>query len=284
MTQAPTPQWLDEQYDNRARVPEHESFFAGWREASALVREKSSRRLDLRYGPGPLQTLDLFPSPLDRAPVLVFLHGGWWRALDKSDHSFLAASFTAAGALVAIPNYDLCPAVTMEQIPLQLVQAIGWVARNAPLYGGDPRRLVVAGHSAGGHLAAMMLCCDWEMAGQPQVRLHAALSISGLFDLEPISRTPFLKKDLRLTPESVRQLSPAGYPAPVSGKLYSFVGEKESDEFRRQNRLLRQAWGERVVPVCEEVAGLNHYNVLHELANPKARVHRLALQLLGLGE
>src|SRR4051794_39008929 len=126
--QPPSPEWLDEQFNNRARVPDHEAVFRSWREASELVRQQASRRLDLRYGPGPRQTLDIFPAVSDGAPVFIFLHGGYWRSFDKSDHAFLAASLVADGALVAIPNYDLCPDVPMEQIPLQLVQALGWLA------------------------------------------------------------------------------------------------------------------------------------------------------------
>jgi arylformamidase len=277
----PTPQWLDQQLNNRALVPEHPRIFERWATASALTRERSSRRLDLRYGDGPRQTLDLFLSPLDRAPVLVFIHGGYWRGFDKADHSFLAASFVAAGAMVVVPNYALCPVVTIDTIALQMVDAVKWTARNAALYGGDPGRIVVAGHSAGGHLAAMLLSCDWKSVGLPRQAVRAAVSVSGLFDLEPVSRAPYVKDDLRLTPESVRRLSPCRFPSP-RGVLQAWVGADESEEFRRQTRLIRQAWGQRAVPVCEEVAGTNHFTVLHELADPGSRMHRSTLQLLGL--
>jgi arylformamidase len=277
----PTPEWLDTQYNNRALVPEHERIFERWREASALTRERSSRRLDLRYGPGPLQTLDLFTSAHDKAPVLLFIHGGYWRAFDKSEQSFLAASFVSDGAMVVMPNYDLCPAVTIETIALQMVQAVGWTVRHAALYGGDPRRIVVMGHSAGAHLAAMLLSCDWRAAGLPAQAVRSALGISGLYDLAPIARTPFLQGDLRLTPASVRKLSPALFPRP-KGRFAAVVGADESDEFGRQTQLIREAWGAKAVPVCEEVAGANHFTVLHELADPASRLHRLALELLEL--
>lgn len=277
----PTPEWLDAQYNNRARVQDHARIFERWAAASALTRERSSRRLDLRYGEHAKQTLDVFLSPQDRAPVLLFIHGGYWRSLDKSDQSFLAASFVADGAMVVIPNYALCPEVTIETIALQLVDAVRWTVRNAALYGGDASRLVVAGHSAGGHLAAMLLSCDWAGVGLPAQAVSAAMAISGLFDLAPVAQTPFLQADLRLTPESVQRLSPVRFPPPA-GPLYTLVGADESEEFRRQNRLLYKAWGESVVPVCEEVAGTNHFTVLHELADPASRMHRLALELLQL--
>ncbi len=276
-----TPAWLDAQYNNRARVPEHEHIFERWRQASALTRERSSRRLDLRYGSSPRQTLDLFLSARDRAPVMLFIHGGYWRAFDKADQSFLAASFVADGAMVVVPNYELCPAVTIDTIALQLVEAVRWIVQNAELYGGDPGRIVLVGHSAGAHLAAMLLCCHWEQVGLPRDAVRAALGLSGLYDLEAVSRTPFLEADLRLDPPSVQRLSPARFPAPAA-TLYAVVGEDESDEFHRQTALVRQAWGERRVPVCEKIRDANHFTILHELADPASRLHRLALELLDL--
>ena len=281
----PDPAWLDVQYNNRARIPEHAAIFERWAQASALAREKSLCHVDVAYGSGPAETLDVFTCAQPNAPVLVFIHGGWWRSLDKRDHSFVAPAFNQAGAMVVLPNYALCPAVTIETITLQMVQALAWVHRNAARYGGDPRRIVVAGHSAGGHLAAMLLSCRWaDVAQDLSAQLvHSALSISGLFDLAPIRRTPFLQTDLRLTPASAKRLSPAGF-APPKGRLYATVGAQESEEFLRQNLLIREAWGARAVPVCEAVQGTNHLNVLHALADPQARLHRLALHLLGLAD
>jgi arylformamidase len=277
------PAWYDAQYNNRARVADYARYLDRWSQASALSRERLSRRLDLRYGDGPNETLDLFPSPAADAPVLVFIHGGYWRALDKSDQSFIAPAFVAAGAMVVLPNYVLCPHGTMETIALQVARAIAWVRRNAVLYGGDPSRIVVAGHSAGGHLAAMMCACDWKRvdAALPERTILGALALSGLFDLEPIRRTPFLQGDLRLTARSVARLSPAGFEDP-GVPLHAWVGGDESEEFLRQNRLIRDRWGARTVVVCDVVPGTNHFSVLHELATPDSRVHRSALELLGL--
>jgi arylformamidase len=277
------PAWLDAQYNNRARIPEHPEIFERWASASALAREKSSHRLDVPYGFGSNETLDIFPCARAGAPVLVFVHGGYWRSLDKRDHSFVAPSFVQDGAMVVVPNYGLCPAVTIEDIAMQTARALAWTYRNAVAYGGDPERIVVVGHSAGGHLATMLLSCHWRaLAGDLPARLvGSALSISGLFDLEPLRHTPFLKGDLRLTPASVRRLSPARFPAP-EGVLYATVGAQESDEFLRQNALIRAAWGPSAVPVCESIAGAHHLNVLHDFADPMGRLHGLTLQLLGL--
>jgi arylformamidase len=278
------PDWLNLQYNNRARIPEHPQIFERWAEASALVRDRRAALLDLTYGNGPNETLDVFPTSQPNAPVLVFIHGGWWRSLDKADHSFIAPAFTDAGAMVVVPNYALCPAVHIETIALQMVRALAWTFRNAALHGGDPRRIVVAGHSAGGHLAAMLMCCDWAAVGAdlPATTVPAALAISGVFDLAPVRHTPFLQADLRLTAASVARLSPVRF-APPAGRLFAAVGADESDEFLHQTALIQQAWGPRCVPVREHIAGANHLTVLHDLAEPRGRLHTLALQLLGLG-
>lgn len=279
----PDARWLDAQYNNRARIPEHPQIFERWREASALSRQKSLCLLDLPYGATAAETLDVFPASRNGSPVLVYIHGGYWRSLDKSDQSFVAPAFVDAGAMVVIPNYGLCPGVTMEQLTLQVVQALAWTWRHAAEHGGDASRIAVAGHSAGGHLAAMMLACEWPRVAQelPADLVKSALSISGLFELEPLRRTPFLAPDLRLTAASARRLSPALMPAP-RGRLLALVGGDETEEFQRQNRLIRTAWGETSVPVCEALPGLNHLTVLHGLADAGARLHRLARGLLGL--
>lgn len=277
------PEWLNAQYDNRARVADHARHLARWPEASALARAHGDCRLDLRYGDGPSETLDLFLPAQSGAPVLVYLHGGYWRALDKSDFSFVAPAFTQAGALVVVPNYALCPAVSVEDITWQMVRALRWVWQEAARHGGDPQRIAVVGHSAGGHLAAMMLSCRWKQVDEslPAQLVGGAMSISGLFDLEPLRHTPFLQGDLRLTPASVGRLSPAFFPRP-KGKLYAVVGAAESEEFLRQNQLIRDVWGPTAVPVCETVPGRNHFDVLESLIDPRGRLHDLALRLLGL--
>ena len=160
------PAWLDAQYNNRTS---HSRASADLRAlAAGLGAQPRACRLSARPAlrrRTPSETLDVFPAHGAASPVLVFIHGGWWRAFDKSDHSFIAPSFVQDGAMVVLPNYALCPAVTIEHIALQMVRALAWTWRNAALYGGDARRIVVAGHSAGGHLATMLLCCDWSSVG-----------------------------------------------------------------------------------------------------------------------
>lgn len=278
------PQWLDAQYNNRARIPDHADIFTRWREASSLTRERSPQaRLHQAYGDGADERLDIFPAAQPGAPVLVFIHGGYWRSLSKDDHSFVAPALVQFGASVVVPEYSLCPKVGIEEIALQMARALAWVYRHAAEWGGDPKRIVVAGHSAGGHLAAMLLCCRWRELGLdlPPNLVHGALSISGLFDLEPLRITPFLKDDLRLTPASVKRLSPAFFPRPKR-PLMAVVGVEESEEFLRQNLLIRHQWGPSAVPVCETLPYCHHLNILNGLADSGSRLHHLALRLLGL--
>lgn len=276
--------WLDSMYNNRALVPDFADYLKRWETASAEVMRTPPRQLDIRYGGGPNEHLDVYPSGRSDAPVLFFIHGGYWRALDKRDHAFIAPAFTAKGACVVVPNYALCPAVTIPDITMQMVKALAWTWRHIAEHGGDPSRIVVAGHSAGGQLAAMMLSCVWPAyeKGLPGDLVKSALAISALHDLEPLMHAPFLQPSIQLTPQHVRQASPARLPAPAQGTLYSVAGGDESAEFHRQNELIRKAWGKQRVPVCELLPGLNHFSVLDGLTQPGHRLNQLADELLGL--
>ncbi|MDB5955215.1 alpha/beta hydrolase [Ramlibacter sp.] len=274
--------WYDRMYNNRELVPQHPEFFERWEKDSAKARAEGPCELDIAYGAGPGETLDVFPAPHAGAPVLVFVHGGYWRALDKRGHSFIAPAFTRHGACVVIPNYALAPAVTVPQITLQMAHALAWTWHHVGRYGGDRRRIIVVGHSAGGQLAAMMLNCLWQQLDPalPRDVVASALAISALHDLDPIMQAPFLQATLQLTPEQVTQASPARLPAPRHGMLYSVAGGEESEEYHRQNRLIQEAWGPRRVPVCETLPGLNHFSIVDALVEPSHRLHQLALDLL----
>jgi arylformamidase len=281
------PAYLDAQLNNRLRVPHFMTHFQRWQADSAVARNLSPCHLSLPYAADGVgssaETLDIFPADgkAKNAPVLVFIHGGYWRSLDKADHSFIAPAFTAAGACVVIPNYPLCPAVTMEQLVLTQVQALAWVYRNIARYGGNPQRISVIGHSAGGHLAAMMLACKWKKAGTdlPAHMVRNALSLSGLHELEPLRHSPYIQGDLQLTENQAKRCSPAYFSAP-QGQLIALCGADESEEFKRQNLAIQQAWGKDCVPICEELPGENHFSVLETLGTPGQRAHVLALGLL----
>ncbi len=197
---AKTSAWFDSMYNNRALVPDHAAHFAQWAQTSADARASLKCTLDIAYGDGPNETLDIFPAKQANAPVVVFIHGGYWRSLDKSDHSFVAPALHEMGACVVVLNYALCPGtpeapVTIPDIAQQMVKALAWTWHHIAQHGGDPKNVTVAGHSAGGHLAAMLLACNWKQVDKsiPAHWIQKALSVSGLYDLTPLRKTPFLQ-------------------------------------------------------------------------------------------
>jgi arylformamidase len=281
---------LDVLYNNRLRVPQFADIVASWQrrsaECRAQARHTGSVRLDVPYTQSevmPNATLDLFQPAASRpGAVLLFIHGGYWRSLDKADHSFVAQPFVEAGFPVAVPNYALCPGtaarpVGIDHIALQMAFAVAWVRRTLR------RPVLVVGHSAGGHLVAQLMTCRWSDVDPrlPKQVLAGGVAISGLFELDSVRRTPYLNQDLRLSEPAVARLSPAWMPAPRhAGPLLALVGGDESPAFLAQNELIRQAWGASAVPVCEALPGLHHFSVLEALAQPGHRLHDLTLQLL----
>jgi arylformamidase len=279
---APDKALLSKQYNNRELVPEHPQFFARWSEASARARGTMRRRLDIPYGDKPGETLDLFPAKGD-GRCMTFIHGGYWRSLDKKDFSFLAPAFVDAGVSLAVVNYDLCPRVSMEEIVRQMLRASRWLWLNAGELGADPDRLYVSGHSAGGHLTAMMMCALWPQFDSrlPKDLWKGGLAISGLYDLRPLLEVDFLQQDLRLDPASALRLSPAFVAPATRAPVMTCVGGDESGEFLRQNALLGERWraafaGDIAMP------GRNHFSVLDGLAEPRNPLFQGALQLMKL--
>lgn len=282
----PDVQWLERMFSNLRRVPDHGDYFARWTAESALARKTLPCQLDVAYGPRERERLDAFPAPpVARgrgAPLVVFIHGGYWKAMDKSQHSFVAPALREAGAAVVLPNYTLCPQASIPEITLQVARAVAWAWRHAAELNADARRLTVIGHSAGGHLAAMMLACAWDVfdARLPPDVVRAAMGVSGLYDLLPLMLTPSLQEALRITPRQVHDASPLRLPPPRRGRLVSVVGGRESGEYLRFNRAIQQAWGPARVPIAKTLPGLNHFSILDALATREHPLNRMVHQLI----
>ena len=258
---------LQAQYDNRAAVPEHPALMAAWKAQAQAARAAHPPTL-VRYGPGEREVMDLFEAGPD-APVALFIHGGYWQALDKDWFSGIAPAMLANGVSLAVASYDLCPAVRLPRIVGQMREATGVLRERTG------KRPVVFGHSAGGHLAACMLS---------EGRASAALAISGLFDLEPVVPTS-INAALGLNRLEARALSPIHWPAPNGGApggtvLDCVVGADETAEFIRQSRDMAVAWGAKGTQTRFEVLpGLNHFTVLSPLTDPDSPMIRRIVEL-----
>ena len=278
---------LDAQYNNRERVPDFlDSLERGVR-ASEAVRARLSCALDLAYGPGPRDRLDIFPASHAGAPVHVFMHGGYWRAMDKEMFSYPAAAFVQAGITFVAMTYPLAPAVGMDQIVASMRAALAWMCRNAAQHGGDPARITVSGHSAGGHLAAMALATDWARwdgggGPVPADLVKAACAISGLYDLEPI-RLSYLNADLHLDAASAHRNSPVHAIPARAGPLVLAVGGLESEEYHRQQSAFAEPWTDAGLAVDTLVLpGLDHFTVLEQLGDPESPLFQAVLvQIFG---
>jgi len=269
------------EYNNRARVPEHAEIFARWVREAAAYRDRmateENAELGLAYGPSARQKVDLFfPDATGHTPLALFIHGGYWRSLDASTFSHVSAGLNSRGVAVAVAGYDLCPDVTIGQIINQIRTACLFLWRR---FG---QRLMVYGHSAGGHLAACMVATDWKKLDPkaPVDLVPAGYSISGLFDLTPLIKTA-MNSDLRLDENEVARISPMYWPVTRGRVFDAVVGGAESSEFLRQSKLIAEGWRQRGVETnYEEIPGANHFTVVDPLSDPNsamtARVAALA--------
>jgi len=276
---------LDEQYNARSAVPAFDAFVQRWQSTSEQAVQALPCTLDVPYGDSPVERLDVFhPVGGGPGPILIFFHGGYWRAGDKSWFRFLAKPFVERGAVFVVPKYGLCPEFEMDALIDQCRCAVAWVFRNAAEYGGDSARLFVSGHSAGGQIAGMMLATDWAATQSlPTNAIKGATGISGLYDLEPI-RLSKVNGPLRLTEESAQRNSPVRQPlSAVPPPSILAFGRLESLEYGRQTAAyadtLRNAGS---APVSLDVEGHHHFSILDAFGNPQHRLGRAVLAQLGL--
>ena len=273
--------FYEREYNARAAIPEHPQIFARWAQRAALARRAQAGLIDLVYGDSGGERLDLFPARGEAAPLLVFIHGGYWRSLDKRDFSWLAPPYVARGVAVALLNYGLAPATPIEEIVRQALRALAWLHRRGDRYGFDPQRIFVCGHSAGAHLTAMAMAAQWPLFDRqlPADLVKGGLAVSGLYDLEPLRHAPFVNTDLQLTPARAARLSPLRLPAATAAPLCLAVGALESSEFRRQTRAMARHWPHQVARELV-LAGCNHLTVCDELGRAGSDLYAAALDLV----
>jgi arylformamidase len=270
--------FVEREYNNRALVPDHPAYFARWERDSHYVRSTLPGRFDLAYGPHARHRIDLYPARDERG-TLVFIHGGYWRSLDKDLFSWLAAPWVAAGVSVAMPRYRLAPEARIDDIVDDTIEAVNWLFDRGPREGVAMQRVVVAGHSAGGHLAAALFAAPAERLRFDPARVVGGVPVSGVFDFEPLLHFGF-NADFRLDRADVQRLNLAGRPRAITAPLVVAAGGAESGEFRRQSRLLAQAWKPQVRSHLE-LPGLHHFNVVDALAERGQALHDATLALFG---
>jgi arylformamidase len=276
---------LDEQYDNQRHVAGARAIIDSYCAVSARARAAFATRLDIPYGPSPRERLDaLLPEGYDAPrPINIFVHGGAWRLLSKTENAFPALGLCPAGAIVVVAGFNLATEVPLAQMVTEVRDLVAWVYRQADQFGGDRNRIFLTAHSSGAHLAAMTGATRWtETHGLPDDIVKGAVLVSGVYDLEPV-RLTYRNTMLKLDPDTARQLSPIAQMPRPGMKVDIVCASNDTAEFRRQSRALAERWRERGV-ICsfQECEGRNHYDLILDLADPSAALVKRCLDQMGL--
>lgn len=282
-----SPEELEANFNPRMAVPDFERHFAGWTEHSAAAKARLSGEYDLRYGEGPLQTYDLHrPAGATSAALVVLVHGGYWRGLDKNTMTFAAEPFVRAGAVVVNLNYDLCPKVSLDVIVRQMQEALSHIAVKAAAWGADAAKLHVIGHSAGAHLAAMMVAAPWPKDLPPQPQVASLGLVSGVYDLEPVLHIS-VNQDIRLDGAMAARNSVMRFPPKqgnhLRGPVLVAVGDDEPPGWQAQSTEFHQACRNAGTSgQMMRIGGANHFNILYPLADPAKPLGAALLRQCGL--
>jgi arylformamidase len=268
--------WYEYQYNPRLSVDNATEIINGWRKRSIQLRSNLSPMTDFKYGSHPRENLDVFRAANARA-TLVFIHGGYWRSHSKLETSFIAQHFLERGISVALINYPLCPDVTLGDIRDSVLRAFAYLWTRV-LNADERQTIVVSGHSAGGHLAALHATEDWQTRGLPADPIKAIVALSGVFDVAPLLRTS-INADLRLTVDTTAELNLLTSMPQTNCRMLLAVGDHEPEEFHAQAQHLAKAWG-TLTSRCESIAGTNHFTIVDNFADPASHLHQEVLSLL----
>jgi arylformamidase len=273
---------LEFQFNPRVSVPEFPELAKARALQARKVRGGAKAWLDVAYGVSAREKLDIYAADKPGGPVLVYIHGGYWRSGSKDDNCNFAPTFTSRGATAVFLEYDLCPQVTVSDIVRQTRSAIAWVYRNIASYGGDPRRIYLAGTSAGGHLTAMALAHDWEKQDLPRDIVKGALALSGVYDLEMVMRIS-VQEQVQMTPEIAKENDPFLHPPLARCPIVIAVGGAEPKGWQRMSEDYFKLCKERgMIAEYLIVSGANHYTLPEQLADATSPLTQAMLKQMGL--
>jgi len=271
---------LDLQYNNRFHVPDFEQYLERWETLSRKVEKKLPNIKDVEYGSLPLETLDIFPAAHSNAKTQIFIHGGYWRTFDKSSFYFIADAFAQYGTTTVLINYPLAPSASMDQIVSSCRKALLFLHKNLRQFNGDPSQLYVTGHSAGGHLATMLIT-EGDQAFDGSI-LQGICAISGLYNLIPIQSSN-INDSLTMSREAALQNSPVQLSPAEKCSVILAVGAEETEEFIAQSEELFSRWRNRVHTIqLFTLGGLNHFSMLDSMAAPDSSLHQQICTLMKL--
>ena len=273
---------LDNQYNNRLHVPDYAIHLNRWELLSRQTEQKLPVIKDIAYGSLQRERLDIYSSLQPQSKTLIFIHGGYWQMLDKSMFHFIANGFHSYGVTTVLLTYPLAPEVSIDQIVVSCRNAIKWLYSNIPAFNGDPNQMYVVGHSAGGHLAAMLMATDWKLfiSGLSANVLKGICAVSGLFNLVPIHLS-YLNKVLKMDMETAKSNSPVRLEPSNSCPLIVAVGEAESAEFNDQSKEFYTCWKNKGIDnQLLQMPRQNHYSIAETIVDPQSSLHQALRQLM----
>lgn len=277
---------LDDQYRaSGTRISNPGEYIERWRAESAALRAGGACEINVRFGRHPDEHFDVFTAGRADCPIHIFIHGGYWQSMSSKEFSFIAKGLTDAEIVTIILNYAICPDVTMTELVRQARAGVAFAHEHARRWGGDPDRLTLSGHSAGGHLTAICMSTDWPTfaPGRPADMVKAGLSISGLYDLEPV-RLCYANDKLHMNREEALALSPCKHLAHARGDMTLAVGGRESEQFHWHQEHFGRVWGEATgaPPRVVDLPGHHHFSLLDELSQPEGILAREVRRMNGL--